>query len=420
MKRTLAVIFSMIIMIVVFPVCVGAEEALKAPTVQFKIINHDQVALRWSKIEGADYYYIYRTDVETGKTVRYKKTVEGTNTKISGLSAETDYIFKVAAVSEKNGQITVGKMSRGTNVTTPKEWYYKYSLNPVRYYKENYNKTIREDIELDKIKNISYKMSYNDGWIYFDGIGVTDKDAKIFYYDNDPSSMFIGRYNENKNTYEIICNVPSSDVTWYNYKVYGDYIYVQTGMHSVGAEYYYIQDLYRISLDTKKSVKILSIDDSFSGDFFVKDEYIYYLTDWSSFVIDTDNPYPWERRYYRDKNFEGKDVRYMARVKTDGTGIEILYEMPDISGERYFNNDDLYFYGMGYIYKMSLLNGDLINVCEQPLYTSDFEVVNDYIFFTEYKNYEDQSGHINPIAYYRVKTDGTGLTKNDKPFEWKY
>ena len=144
MKRAVSVFFAVIFAVCVLSVAAFAEE-LKAPVVQFKLINHDKIALRWNEVEGADYYRIYRTDVETGKTVKYKNSTKKTEVNIKGVTAETDYIFKVEAVSEKDGEIIAEVKSRGTHVTTPKEWYYSYSATSnghywtYKYFKENYS-----------------------------------------------------------------------------------------------------------------------------------------------------------------------------------------------------------------------------------------------------------------------------------------
>ena len=74
MKKLVTTILAMLMLIWVFPISASAEETISAPkTVQYKLINHDKVALRWSKVEGADKYYIYLYNAETGK---YKKEGE--------------------------------------------------------------------------------------------------------------------------------------------------------------------------------------------------------------------------------------------------------------------------------------------------------------------------------------------------------
>ncbi len=46
---------------------------------QYKIVNHDKVALRWSKVDGAEKYYIYQYNNKTAKYIKKgetKKTFE--------------------------------------------------------------------------------------------------------------------------------------------------------------------------------------------------------------------------------------------------------------------------------------------------------------------------------------------------------
>ena len=218
MRKLLIAVLSLTLLIWVFPISATAEEALKAPTVQFKLIDYDQIALRWSKIDGADYYYVYRTDTETGKTVRYNKEITGTTVKINGLKAETDYIFKVSAVSEKDGQIIEGKRSKGTNVTTPSEWYYvSYgSTDPdtseweYHFYKENYSRTRRQRIELGTtMQNHATELVYYNGWIY----GINN------------AGTYIGRTKEDGTGEEILYDCLGLGVE-HEYKINGDYIYI--------------------------------------------------------------------------------------------------------------------------------------------------------------------------------------------------
>ncbi len=67
-----------------------------------------------------------------------------------------------------------------------------------------------------------------------------------------------------------------------------------------------------------------------------------------------------------------------------------------------------------------------ISISKNSLYINNFEIVNGYIYFTQYsylssKN-DDEYAYTEKkqTAYYRLKTDGTGLTKQKKPFEWRY
>ena len=419
MKRILAVIFSVILIVMVFPAGVSAEETLKAPTVQHKLINHDKIALRWSKIEGADYYYVYRTDVDTGETVRYTKSFKGTSTQIDGLKAETDYIFKVAAVSEKDGQITVGKRSKGTKLTTPKEWYYSHtrSVDPdtnkiiYEYYKENYNKSVKRKLKRLTKKEIGLAddvFSY-DGMVYF----VTEFPRASVYSDL-PSNECLGRITEDGTKRKILYDkFGEGEGLSYRYDIYEDHMYVYHSSYWADEDLeniHYSGEFVKLSLKTGEATTIFNPIDP-SRSFYVYDGYIYYI---SNYAVPSGRG---KGNVYR------KDNVYLCRVKTDGTEQEIMYKHIGVSGEMYVHNDDIYFYddyGQANVYKLSLKNGEVNPILEESTYINNFEIVNGYIFFTEYKEDYDQYYEVNPIAYYRIKTDGTGLTKSDKPFEWRY
>lgn len=411
MKKAVSAFFAVIFAVCVLSVTAFAEE-LKAPVVQFKLVNHDEIALRWSEVRGADYYRVYRTDAATGKTVKYKTTKE-TEVNIKNLTAETDYIFKVAAVREKDGEIIAEVKSRGTHVTTPKEWYYSYSAASnghywtYKYFKENYSKTIHTDIILKDIKSVE-EFAYYDGWIYFISIR---------------GGHYVGRIREDGTGEEILFDDFGSGDGWsYNCKVYEDYIYLYRELTEYDVTY--ISDFHKISLKTGEVTKICDVFSSFYFD--VYDDYVYFIY------------YPLKyneeiKGYTNNKN--GKS--YLCRAKTDGTGKEKICDFSENNVNAFYKmyiyDDEIYFYSTGYstkIYKMPLTGGDVqeISISENYLKINDFDIVNGYIYFTQYgyleRNLEssltDTYKEIKSIAYYRLKTDGTGLTKQKKPFEWKF
>ena len=231
MKRAVTIILAAFLMICLFPMSASAEEALKAPTVQYKLINHDEIALRWTEVEGADGYCVYRTDVETGKTVRYTEYIRNTTYDITGLKASTDYIFKVAAVSENDGQITFGKKSKGTALTTPDEWYYFQRLeydSSKRKYKtviecRHYNKTGMKIYNWHPLQNQFHKdnpnckMEWNKifqdhGYVYFELGGMYGSPHSSAYYlhriKNDGSDLnkITGIFSNSEKKYDIVTN----------------------------------------------------------------------------------------------------------------------------------------------------------------------------------------------------------------------
>ena len=55
MKKLIFTLMFSIILFCAFAVNVSAEEtSLNAPVVQFKLINHDKIALKWDAVDGAD------------------------------------------------------------------------------------------------------------------------------------------------------------------------------------------------------------------------------------------------------------------------------------------------------------------------------------------------------------------------------
>lgn len=420
-RKCVAMLLAAVFMILAFPLSAGAEE-LKAPVVQFKLINHDEIALRWSKIEGADYYRIYRTDVATGKMVKYKNPIKKTEVNIKGLTAETEYIFKVAAVSEKDGEIVTEVKSKGTHVTTPKEWYYKYgTIKETRerraekgYFRENYSGTVQEKL---KIKNIGTIIAYCDGWIYF----IANRG--VIAYDI-PTGMCIGRIREDGTGKEILFDdFGVGNGLNYRYKVHGDYIYLYRETSSDGfydrSDCTYESDYHKISLKTGEVSKICDVFVS-SYTFDVYDDYVYF-------------------RYYQleyNEETEGYDNRngiYFCRAEINGAGKENICDFSEndveYSDYMYTYNDEVYFYSNGHdkkIHKMPLTGGDIqeISISENYLYINNFEIVNGYIYFTQYSYLSPKDEYTytekKQTAYYRLKTDGTGLTKQKKPFEWKY
>lgn len=438
MKKVLAVILASIFMAVLFPLSAGAE-ALKAPAVQFKLINHDEIALRWDEVEGADYYQIYRTDAATGKMVKYNKTVKETETSIKGLSAETEYIFKVSAVNEKNGEIIAEVKSVGTHVTTPKEWYFKYgTIKEARdrreekgYYRENYSGTVQEKINVKKVKNIIDIITYCDGWYYFIAYN-----GPMVVLDATPEK-YIGRIKEDGREIEILFDDLFSSIgSGYIYKYDDNYIYLYVYSSCESTDdflgfdpldrpaddkiCYNIYDksvIYKISL---KTGKVTTADNIFTlKSFDIDNGYIYYV--YSPLKYNAE-----KEVYYYDYNGENYD-RSLCRMKIDGIEKEEICKFPEEIDalSMYIYNDEIYFYNSYFgvkIYKMPLTVGDMKEVFSSKFsdsFMTDFEIVNGYIYFTGYERFADYTNNENE-AYYRLKSDGTGLTKQKKPFEWKY
>ncbi len=181
-----------------------------APTVQYKLNNHDSISLKWNNIEGADAYYVFRTNTETGKKVRYTKPTSDTEITINNLSANTEYVFNIAPIKKKGNKVTVGRLSSGTKLTTPKEWYY-YDASKVdtknkriesNFYRTDYAKTKKEKIYLGDIKAVD-EIIYYDGWYYV--IGYCDGiESKPFPWGEENNQMCVARIREDGTQKEIL------------------------------------------------------------------------------------------------------------------------------------------------------------------------------------------------------------------------
>ncbi|MDE6599834.1 MAG: fibronectin type III domain-containing protein [Oscillospiraceae bacterium] len=205
MKKALAVIFAAIFIAVLFPLSVSAEE-IKAPTLQYKILNHDKVSLKWSKVEGAESYYIYKRDDKTGEYIK-KFEVKSNKVTLKNLSPDTEYSYSVVAV--KGGEES--KSSNKVTFTTPSEWYYSFESNESnpwgtyyfcdwkdsgQCYRQHYDGTGKEIFKIDFIykalveyydENYSppgYELRVqcqNKGYVYFNVLIYDDGD----YYNPD-------------------------------------------------------------------------------------------------------------------------------------------------------------------------------------------------------------------------------------------
>ncbi|MGN0521477.1 MAG: fibronectin type III domain-containing protein [Eubacterium sp.] len=79
--------------------------------------TNTSITLTWSKVSRATGYRIYKYDSKT-KTYKKYKDVTGTSLKISGLSGNTTYKFKIAAYRTAAGKTVVGTLSSALSVKT--------------------------------------------------------------------------------------------------------------------------------------------------------------------------------------------------------------------------------------------------------------------------------------------------------------
>lgn len=413
MKKVLAVIFSVIFVTVLFPLSAGAED-LKIPTVQYKILNHDKVSLKWSKVEGAESYFIYKRDDKTGKYIK-KFEVKSNKVTLKNLSPDTEYSYSVVAV--KGGEES--KFSNKVTFTTPSEWYYSFEPEGHYYfcdwkdsgqcYRQHYDGTGKEIFKIDFIykalveyyaeqgysaDEYEYELSvqcHNKGYVYFN---VLIRDSNDYYFEFRDT----WRMDNSGKKVEYCC---------------------------LGADHY---DLY---FDKNNNVIFHAFDFWENPD--IEDDFIYvnniwfndewcYECDLIGGIAVNDN----EIFISEAKNSQKVYIYNKISKINCNSDVQVFMKSNDNVSLAPVLCDENYLYYIETIYsnskKRDILKRVMLNDMNktETLYTFeakpesfptrqyDFELCNGYIYF----NYEKE--------FCRIKSDGTGLTKQKKPFEWKY
>lgn len=75
------------------------------------------ITLKWSEVKGADAYRVYKYDPKTKKFKKYKN-VKNATCKVTGLSKDTKYYFKVAVLKKTDNGYTVGAVSKKFSIKT--------------------------------------------------------------------------------------------------------------------------------------------------------------------------------------------------------------------------------------------------------------------------------------------------------------
>ena len=427
-KRILAVIFSMIFIIMAFPAGVNAEEALKAPTVQYKILNHDKVSLRWNKIDGAESYYIYKRNDETGKYIK-KYEVTSNAVTLKKLSPDTEYSYAVVAV--KDG--VQSKSSNKVTFTTPSEWYYFYKTgyNEDHGYRQHYDGSGKE--ESDIAYNITYGVRiYHHGWIYYTDI-ANERDRLADDYTS--SALYRVKNDGTEKTFLSFIN----DGQWVSEKIEinNGSVFILSQVYAplelyFGDEYdvciYPVDEceLFRLDLDNSEAERkdLYSAHNVYDygtiyiskyiADFIVTDDSIYYI-EFTGAEVDS---------MYKSDTGEWDQCYKLYKMNIDGTAVKYIADIDNCSDLLAMYNNYIYYTTKNdehSINRLSLNSG----VSEQIFYCSDkkisdggIEFINGY-FYIKARNFNYDIRDYE-YSYYRVKADGTGLTKSDKPFEWKY
>lgn len=428
MKKILVVIFAAIFIVSLFPLSAGAEE-IKAPTVQYKILNHDKVSLKWSKVEGAEKYYIYKRDDKTGKYIK-KFEVKSNKVTLKNLSPDTEYSYSVAAV--KGGEKS--KSSNKVTFTTPVEWYLdKVEIEDDETYttrrqlvRHHYDGSNKEPFEINGYWYIDDKVKlYIDDWIYFCQYTnpYAERDYTCGGYTEDDLLSLYRIKNDGTEAEEIF---PLKLYYSYNMfiKHYEDYVVFAVNQHD-GHEIYK-SGLYIYSINDNKVTPVIeslnmNIEniDCYNGRLYFRKDNL----KWHTYFDDENlgDPYYYQYTVTSSKNcsvnLDGTDL------KDDNLFKNIYDEISQTFGYGVYG-EHYYYYDQG-IARINIKTGQKEKILETDSkhYLDKFEFAGDYIYVnsgeitvTEYDVIEWSESCI----YYCVKCDGTGLKKQDKPFEWKY
>ena len=431
MKKFFAVVLAAIFIAVLFPLYASAEE-IKAPTIQYKILNHDNVSLKWSKVEGAESYYIYKRDDKTGKYIK-KFEVRSNAVTLKNLSPDTEYSYSVAAV--KGGEKS--KSSNKVTFTTPSEWYYSCDWtdwkNGYQGYREHYDGSGREKNDMGR--NIAWesKQLYYNGWIYY--IDVYDENMR---YADDYFSSTLYKVKNDGTGSKFLYSFGEQNIE----KIYAADNDIFLLSHEKEEYYDDVNDdddwsvyecgLYKISLDGKERDKLYFMTDT-------ENNHVKHITNYIvDFTVTADGIYYVEysekEGVFTDKGtVEKSDYCYkLYKMNTDGTDVKFIATLDDYSllaeDSLFFQDDCIYYttYSDGFceIRKLSLDTNKIEQVfyCDTKMFDARSEFITEFIngyFYIEARNFNYDTNEYE-YKYYRIKADGAGLKKQDKPFEWRY
>ncbi len=429
MKKYILMFLATVCIIFVFPLSASANENLKAPAVQYKIVNHDKVSLKWSKVEGAESYYIYKRDDKTGKYIK-KFEVKSNAVTLKNLSPDTEYSYTVAAV--KDG--AKSKFSNKVTFITPVEWYLEKvgikddetNMTRSQMVRHHYDGSNEEPFEINGLTDEFRVRLYIDDWIYFCQYTNPNHEREYYegtYYTQDDLLSLYKMKNDGTEEEEIfpLGVYDPYDVFIKHYEDYVVFTVNQPGFNRKQKSGLYI---YSIN-DNKVTVVIESLNmnieniDCYNGRLYFRKDNL----KWHEHYDKEDfwNPYYYSYTITSSKycsvNLDGTDLKQDDLFKNiyDEIGTPDGY---GVYGEHY------YYYAQG-ISRINIKNGQKEKILEtdSKYYLDEFEIAGDYIYVSSGEiivNEYDGIKWSDPCIYYCVRCDGTGLIKRDKPFVWRY
>ena len=440
MKKLISFILATIMLILVLPISAGAENipTIEAPkAIQYKLLNHDKVKLRWSKVENADCYYIYSYNFEKGK-YRKEGEVSSTSCTLTNLTANTEYTIAVVSVKKTKSSVVVSKKCK-TTFTTPDEWYYSetgksWCLVEIEYIRKHYDGTGTEKFDISPLR-AEWQKTYNfddykepdivadpiqnNGFVYLLTCSYGDSSDcyDIWRMDNDGGNIkFIGGISGNLNIVNnCVYDVRNLEVSWYCYSS-------ESSFSPYSEIFCYMYKKFDIDKNFRTFSNIV-----YDG------KYIYFAEEPLNKLADDKNAY-----IYRAKPTGSQLETIYKKLYNPGADPEFVYN-PDneenIKSEGRFiemvgcDNNYLYFYCCEMeneepyfnFYRMST---NKKNSVPQKIFSHKYyeitetECSNGHIYFSTYEGFRDALN--SKCTYYCMKSDGTCLTKQDKPFEWRY
>lgn len=98
----------------------AASAKLAAPTGIKATCTDTTIKLSWNKVSGADAYKVYMYNSKTGKYEKYKN-IAGTSCTVKGLTANTKYKFKLAALVKSGNSYKEQTKTAVINISTSKK-----------------------------------------------------------------------------------------------------------------------------------------------------------------------------------------------------------------------------------------------------------------------------------------------------------